>query len=95
MASNSDEATARFISGAVDWKRVVTGLVIGIPMASATYYASERVTAFALANIERRLDVQRTPMREDNAKFEARVQRDIDVLRQDIRDLREQLHRSR
>ena len=95
MSSNGDEAAARFISSAVDWKRVVTGLVIGIPLAAGTYYASERVTAYAIANIERRLDVQRTTMREDNAKFEARMQRDIDALRTDVRDLREQLHRAR
>ena len=83
-----DEQTARLMSVAVDWRRVITGVLIGIPIAAATYVGSQRVTEYAMAEINRRLEVQRTTMREDAARFEARVQRDIDALRADVRELR-------
>ena len=91
-----DEQTARLMSVAVDWRRVITGVLIGIPIAAATYVGSQRVTEYAMAEINRRLEVQRTTMREDAARFEARVQRDIDALRADVRELRaEQKHQER
>lgn len=82
------EDHVRFLSSAVDWRRIFTGVVIGIPIAVATYYGGQRVTDYAISEIGRRLEVQRIAAKESDAQIEARMQRQVDEIHADIRELR-------
>ena len=87
----SQDRAARFISSAVDWRHVLTGVVVGFPVMIVSAIGFQRVTEYAIAEVQRRLDVQRTTTREENAKEEARSQREIDDIKQDVRDLRSRI----
>lgn len=83
---------ARFLSAAIDGKRIFTGLLVGIPMAVATYWAAQKVTDYAIEDIKRRLDVQRSTFREEIRASQEQQQREIDQVREDIREIRTTRH---
>lgn len=75
---NADAHAAHFWSTAIDWRRILTGLVIGIPIASTTYVAGQRVTEYAIQQLDRKLDEQT-----------ATIRREIDQLHADVREIRQ------
>lgn len=91
-------AHIRFLSNAVDLKRVLWGVIVGAPLTVAGYYASQRatdaVTAHLLSEITRRLDVQRDATKDRFNEHQARIDREIDSLRADIRELRQRVDRA-
>lgn len=91
----------RFMSVAVDWRRVLTGLVVGVPTSLAIAYASQRVLEATVADIRRSIDAQNVELRkriddtardtrDGDARVTAQLQREIDAVRADVRELRTQ-----
>jgi hypothetical protein len=74
------EHASRFLSSAVDWRHVATGILIGAPAFLGGIIGFQRVTDFAVA-----------ALRDEGTKAEARTQRQLDEIRQDVRDLRARL----
>lgn len=91
----------RFMSTAIDWRRVLTGLLVGIPCAVGLYAGTAKVLELRADSADRRLDTQRDfflkqledarrETREGDARSIALLQREIDAVRQDVRELRAQ-----
>lgn len=83
-----------FLSTAIDGRRIFTGLLIGIPMAAATYGAAQAVTDYAIQEIRSRLDTQRDALAHSIQQSELQQKREIDQIRDDIRELR-QMHNNK
>lgn len=80
----TQDHAARFISTAIDWRHILTGVAIGLPALIGAGIGFQRVTDYALAEIKQQLTQQRTEAREAEARNEQR----IGEVRQDVRDLR-------
>lgn len=82
-ATTPDHA-ARIMSTAIDWRHILTGVLVGFPALIGAAVGFERVTDYALGEIKQQLTQQRTEAREAEARNEARM----GEVRQDVRDLR-------
>lgn len=91
----------RFMSSVIDWRRVATMLLVSIPTACAVYYAGGKVLEQRAEDAARRLDVQRdiflrefekvrAEQRDGDARALAIIQRELDGIRQDVREIRAQ-----
>lgn len=75
-----DDAS-RFMSAAIDWRRVLTMTLVGIPCAVAIYAGSQQVLASSVGEIQRQLAAQH-----------AAFTREVDQVREDVRELRRDLN---
>lgn len=80
----AQDHAARFISTAIDWRHILTGVAIGLPALIGAAVGFERVTDYALGDIKQQITQQRVEAREAEARNEAR----IGEVRQDVRELR-------
>lgn len=72
----------------VDVRRIVTGVLIGIPLACSTYWGAQKVTEFAISDLNSRLTSQREALLIEIRHQQDQQRRDIDQVREDIRELR-------
>lgn len=91
----------RFMSTAIDWRRVLTGALVGIPCALAMYTGATKVLEVRADTADRQFEAQRgdflkqldearREQRDGDARAIAQLQREIDGVRQDVRELRAQ-----
>lgn len=87
---------SRFMSAAIDWRRVLTMLLVSLPCAGAIAYGGQKVMEASLAEIQRRLDAQRTffldAIKAGDAANEVQLRREVDQVRDDVRELRHELN---
>ena len=75
---------ARFISTAIDWRHILTGVIVGFPALIGAGIGFQRVTDYALGEIKQQLSQQRA----ESQQVEARNEQRISEIRQDVRELR-------
>lgn len=78
----------RFMSTAIDWRRVLTAALVGIPCAVSVYAGTAKVLELRTATAEQRIEEARREAKEGDARTAAQLQREIDAIRQDVRELR-------
>lgn len=69
----------------VDLRNVGKGLFVGLSM----LYGANRATDAALDQFDKRIEEVKRDMREHDAEVGARVARELDILRAEIRELRD------
>lgn len=87
---------SRFMSTAVDWRRVLTMLLVSVPCAVAIAYGGQKVMEASLGEIQRRLDAQRAffvdAIKAGDQANEQALRREVDQVRDDVRELRHELN---